>query len=140
MFLGTPNDRIWPEITSCALIRSNTINLTSISKRFPYNTLPEKLPFLSTEGIEFLQQLFTYRPTLRITAREALRHGYFTTTPYPKDEDLMPTFPSFHDEMMKEDDEKKKKDQPAKKIAAVSQNQHAVGVVSAVNKKRKHVG
>ena len=31
--------------------------------------------------------------------RDALRHEYFHMYPYPKDSDLMPTFPSLHDNL-----------------------------------------
>ncbi len=132
--LGAPTERIWPEITSYPLIQSNTINLTTISKRFPYNTIKEKVPFLGNEGIEFLQQLFTYRPSLRITAHNALRHSYFTTSPYPKDEDLMPTFPSFHDQMMKDDEAKK--DSSSTKPGPANAN----AITNAIAKKRKFIG
>jgi hypothetical protein len=32
--------------------------------------------------------------------RDAVRHTYFSVSPYPKEPDLMPTFPTRHDDMM----------------------------------------
>ena len=48
------------------------------------------------QGLELLNQLLLYDPTVRISARDALRHSYFRVKPYPKETDLMPTFPSLH--------------------------------------------
>jgi len=121
--IGCPNERIWPELTNYKIIKAKTIDLVALTKRFPYNTLRDKFPVVSEEGLDLLQLLFTYRPSLRITARNALRHQYFHMTPFPKDEELMPTFPTLHDEMLEEEEAnkaKEKQQQQASSSAAVT--------------------
>eukprot|EP01039_Chlorochromonas_danica_P007969 gene7969-8790_t len=90
--LGSPNERIWPEVSSLSLIKQGIVNLEREQLRYPYNTLALVLPELSPQGLDLLQGLFTYSPTMRLTAREALRHSYFHSKPYPVEIDLMPKF------------------------------------------------
>lgn len=94
--LGSPNERIWPDVLKMPLIDNQTINLEREKRRNPYNNLKQKIPSLSEEGFELMNSLLTYNPALRLPAREALRHEYFYSSPYPKEEDFMPTFPTLH--------------------------------------------
>jgi len=48
-------------------------------------------------GLSLLNQLLTYDPNKRATARQALKHSYFLEQPLPKSPANMPTFPSAHD-------------------------------------------
>lgn len=41
-----------------------------------------------------MSKLLSYDPETRLTAREALKHPYFTESPLPQDPSLFPTFPS----------------------------------------------
>jgi serine/threonine protein kinase len=59
----------------------------------PYNNLSTKLPALSKHGLDLLNQMLTYDPDKRITARQALSHRYFQELPLPAAHSLMPTFP-----------------------------------------------
>lgn len=100
-FTGSPNTRIWPEVTRLPLITNGTVDLLRDQTKYQYNTLRETFPKLSEPGLDLLHALLTYNPAVRITARAALQHEYFYCSPYPQEEDFMPTFPSQHDEMMK---------------------------------------
>lgn len=92
--LGAPNDKIWPDLASLPLIRAQLINLSRDQMRYPYNQLAAVLPDVSPEGLDLLNAFFTYAPSARIHARDALRHNYFRCKPFPVAADLMPTFPS----------------------------------------------
>jgi serine/threonine protein kinase len=70
--------------------------------KYQYNTLRETFPKLHDQGLELLHALLTYDPAVRITARSALRHEYFYCSPFPQEAEFMPTFPSLHDEMLKQ--------------------------------------
>ena len=52
---------------------------------------------MSVAGLSLLNALLTYDPAKRLSARAALRHGYFREQPLPKAPGHMPTFPSAHD-------------------------------------------
>jgi len=61
-----------------------------------YNNICDKFKYLKTPGIDLLNRMLTYDPDKRITAHEALSHPYFSEKPYPKNPDMMPTFPTRH--------------------------------------------
>lgn len=50
-------------------------------------------------GLDLLDSLLAYDSEKRITASLAQRHEYFSEKPYPKDADMMPTFPTQHESM-----------------------------------------
>ena len=52
---------------------------------------------MSVAGLGLLNQLLTYDPAKRASARAALRHAYFREQPLPREPGDMPTFPSVHD-------------------------------------------
>ena len=52
---------------------------------------------MSVAGLALLNQLLTYDPAKRASARSALHHSYFREQPLPKEPGDMPTFPSAHD-------------------------------------------
>ena len=98
--LGSPTKRIWPEVEMLDLVLSGAINLRRDQEKYPYNNLHLKFPRLSKEGLELLTFLLAYNPDNRISAKEATRHDYFySSRPYPKEEELMPTFKSLHDKV-----------------------------------------
>lgn len=57
----------------------------------------QEFPNVSVAGLSLLNQLLTYDPNKRVTARQALKHSYFQEQPLPKNPSNMPTFPSAHD-------------------------------------------
>ncbi|KIP12597.1 hypothetical protein PHLGIDRAFT_98042 [Phlebiopsis gigantea 11061_1 CR5-6] len=86
--LGPPTSTTWPEYSSLPLAK--TINLPA-----PHTPqLRQRFPHISTAGLDLLSQLLTYDPEERITAAEALKHPYFSESPYPKHPDLFGSFPS----------------------------------------------
>ena len=48
---------------------------------------------LSKAGIDLMKRMLCYDPEKRISAEEALKHGYFQEAPPPKDPALIQTFP-----------------------------------------------
>lgn len=99
--LGAPSERIWPEVNGTRLVRSGAVNLYREQQQHPYNQLVDRLPRdMHAECIDLINALFTYRPENRLTARGALSHNYFhNTRPLMTSSELMPTFPSFHDQL-----------------------------------------
>ncbi|GMH01172.1 hypothetical protein Nepgr_003011 [Nepenthes gracilis] len=95
--LGTPTERIWPGYLQLPGVKINIV-------QHPYNVLHKKFPrtsftgspVLSDLGLDLLSQLLTYDPDKRITAEDALNHGWFHEVPLPKCKDFMPTFPALH--------------------------------------------
>eukprot|EP01035_Chromulina_nebulosa_P020136 gene20136-26144_t len=53
-------------------------------------------PGVSVNGLAFINRMLAYDPMKRLTAKEAHRDKYFYESPYPKEEEFMPTFPSLH--------------------------------------------
>nr|XP_043617406.1 cyclin-dependent kinase G-2-like [Erigeron canadensis] len=82
--LGTPNDSIWPGYSKLPGVKANFV-------KQPYSTLKKKFPVASftgaptlTElGFDLLSRLLTYDPKKRITAEDALNHGWFREAPLP---------------------------------------------------------
>ncbi|PSC68206.1 cyclin-dependent kinase G-2-like isoform X1 [Micractinium conductrix] len=89
--LGAPSERIWPGWGELPLAGSFRLPTQ------PYNYLRKEFPSLSDAGVDLLNRLLTYDPERRITARQALRHPYFSERPLPRLPEYMPTFPSAHD-------------------------------------------
>jgi len=86
--LGPPTSSSWPDYASLPLAK--TINLPP-----PHpSQLRQRFPHISLAGVDLLSRLLTYDPEERITAEEALKHPYFSESPYPKHPDLFSSFPS----------------------------------------------
>ncbi|KAJ1821996.1 Cyclin-dependent kinase catalytic subunit [Coemansia sp. RSA 2675] len=69
--LGTPTVEVWPDVTS----------LPDYKPSFPKwqaKSLTSLLPSLEPNGIDLLKRMLTYDPALRISAKQALAHPYFT--------------------------------------------------------------
>jgi len=101
--LGCPSEKIWPDLPRMALVMNRRLNLALEQTQHPHNTTWQALSsaLASTsrsEGVDLINQLLLYNPSVRITAHNALRHAYLHSRPYPSDVDFMPTFPSIHDD------------------------------------------
>lgn len=67
----------------------------------------QKFPKLSKTGLSLLNGLLTYDPDKRMTARQALKHPYFTELPLAMLPHNMPYFPSAHDTDANDDQHKR---------------------------------
>ncbi|KAG1716570.1 hypothetical protein ID866_622 [Astraeus odoratus] len=86
--LGPPTNTTWPEYSTLPLAK--TITLPS-----PHaHQFRQRFPYMTTSGLDLLMSLLTYDPQQRISAEEALRHPYFSESPFPKHPDLFASFPS----------------------------------------------
>lgn len=85
--LGTPNEHTWPGMSK---LPQASLKLP----HQPYNNLGQRLSHVSPNGLDLLNRLLAYDPTRRMTATEALAHPYFTESPLPAAQELMPTFPN----------------------------------------------
>ncbi|KAG7869980.1 hypothetical protein KL918_000184 [Ogataea parapolymorpha] len=68
--LGTPTEEIWPDVTY----------LSDFKPSFPKwskQNLADIVPNLDPHGVDLLEQLLTYDPAGRISAKRALMHPYF---------------------------------------------------------------
>ena len=87
--LGTPNDRIWPGYSKLPMVQKIPF------AHYPVNNLRQRFSVsLSDLGVELLNKFLTYDPQQRVTAEDALKHGYFTEAPLPIDPQMFPTWPA----------------------------------------------
>jgi serine/threonine protein kinase len=69
--LGTPSEDTWPGVSS----------FRDYKPTFPQwatQSIAKALPDLDPLGIDLLSRMLVYEPSKRISARDALKHGYFT--------------------------------------------------------------
>ncbi|XP_072134305.1 mitogen-activated protein kinase 6 [Mobula birostris] len=52
----------------------------------PHNPLPQLLPGICSEALDFLERILTFNPMDRLTAAEALAHPYMSIYSFPSDE------------------------------------------------------
>ncbi|CAG8452971.1 13373_t:CDS:2 [Ambispora leptoticha] len=69
--LGTPDEHMWPGVTSLPEFKTNYPAWSSQS-------LTKHIPSLNEDGIGLLQRMLLYDPAKRISAKQALTHPYFT--------------------------------------------------------------
>ena len=95
--LGAPRTSIWPDVERLPLIEQGIVNLRQEQVTFQYNNLRIIFPTISDSGLQLLLQLLAYDPNKRLTAEDALNQDYFSSTPFPQNLEMMPTFKSLHE-------------------------------------------
>ena len=85
--LGTPNNTIWPGFFSLPLAKQMVL------QNQPYNNLKHKFHWLSDPGGQLLNDLLTYDPEKRSSARKSRKSMYFREKPLPVKPEMMPTYP-----------------------------------------------
>ncbi|KAJ1279507.1 hypothetical protein BS78_04G161900 [Paspalum vaginatum] len=97
--LGTPNEERWHGYSKLPGAKGKFVKQS-------YNRLRDKFPAvsftggltLSEAGFDLLNRLLTYDPDKRISADDALKHGWFREVPLAKTKDFMPTFPALNEQ------------------------------------------
>jgi serine/threonine protein kinase len=97
--LGAPNERIWPGWSKLPNVG------TTLVPEQPYNYLEHEFPNLHQRGIDLLNLMLTYDPKRRCSAKDALAHPYFKTQPRPKLKSEMPSFPTLHSRVNKNEND-----------------------------------
>ncbi|KAJ0544252.1 putative protein-serine/threonine kinase CMGC-CDK-PITSLRE family [Helianthus annuus] len=82
--LGTPNESIWSGYSKLPGVKPNFVKqpYSLLRKKFPVAVFTGS-PMLTELGFDLLNKFLTYDPEKRITAREALDHGWFREAPLP---------------------------------------------------------
>ncbi|XP_014229717.1 cyclin-dependent kinase 11A-like isoform X1 [Trichogramma pretiosum] len=86
--LGTPNDRIWPGYSKLPMTKKVSFS------QYPVNNIRQRFNLLTDLGIDLLNKFLTYDPEQRISAEDALKHGYFIESPVAIDPSMFPTWPA----------------------------------------------
>ncbi|XP_025081640.1 cyclin-dependent kinase 2-like [Pomacea canaliculata] len=69
--LGTPDESTWPGVTKLP-------DYKSTFPRWPPTSIQEVVPSLEAQGLDLLDRMLTYEPSMRISARNAMNHPYFS--------------------------------------------------------------
>jgi len=69
-YLGTPTPRDWPDIVKLPGYKPDL-------PRYKGESLEKVLPRLDKKGIDLLQKMLQPDPKKRLTAEQAMKHGYF---------------------------------------------------------------
>ena len=95
--LGIPNDEIWPGFSALPLTSRVLASLKG--KKIPavVPNVDRLRKSLTQAGFDLLLSMLEYDPAKRISAKEALEHGYFREQPLPMKCDMMPTWKSSHE-------------------------------------------
>lgn len=82
--LGTPNEGVWPGYGKLPGVKMCSVKqgCNNLRKRFPAASFMGS-PVITEMGFDLLNRFLTYDPEKRITAEEALSHGWFCESPLP---------------------------------------------------------
>ncbi|BGP17384.1 hypothetical protein JCM10213_002867 [Rhodosporidiobolus nylandii] len=80
--MGTPDEGVWPGFSK--------LSSGAVFDKKPKSDLRMLFSAASPEAIDLLEKLLTYDPRRRITAKEALHHPYFHTSPRPTPPSKLP--------------------------------------------------
>jgi len=149
--LGTPSEKAWPGYQKLpgAKIQWKVHPKNSLRSKFasPAKSFMAQSfaggsggAVLTDAGYDLMIKLLTYDPDKRITAKDALNHGYFRQHPPPQECELMPTYPPTQDankkkrrrektpELLKnddQDDERRFENNEDRKYTLPTENQRA---------------
>ena len=70
--LGTPNEDMWPGVTSLPEYKP-------LFPNWPPTNLADKVPSMEASGVDMLAKMLMYLPSDRISTREAIKHPYFNS-------------------------------------------------------------
>eukprot|EP01133_Synstelium_polycarpum_P016148 gene16148-19215_t len=73
--LGTPNETVWPGVTSLP----NYIRFTD----FPATPFKQLFTAAGDDAVDLISKMLLFNPSARCTATEALQHPYFSNSPKP---------------------------------------------------------
>jgi len=68
--LGTPNETVWPKV-------SNLKDFKSDFPKWQPQSFEKVVPNLEQSGIDLINQLLVYKPSRRISAKNAMHHPFF---------------------------------------------------------------
>jgi serine/threonine protein kinase len=69
--MGSPNEQIWPGV-------SDMRHFAAIKHASIAIPLQQQVPIRNQDGLDLLHRMLTLNPSRRISAKEALRHSYFS--------------------------------------------------------------
>jgi len=80
--LGAPSVSTWPQLADLphykTFMQEHAAELEKVPPYDPSGKIFEKMfPSLSNEGVDLLNRMLQYDPAKRISAAEALQHGFF---------------------------------------------------------------
>lgn len=95
--LGVPNDDVWPGFSALPLTARVLASLKGRKMPAVVPIVDRLRKSLTQAGFDLLLSMLEYDPAKRISAKEALEHGYFREQPLPMKCDMMPTWKSSHE-------------------------------------------
>lgn len=75
--MGTPTEQTWPGVTQLSEYKQ-----PQPQDIFPHQNIGQTLPNIDAAGIDLLNRMLQYQPQLRISAKDALNHSYFSELIY----------------------------------------------------------
>ncbi|XP_064396747.1 cyclin-dependent kinase 2-like [Halichondria panicea] len=80
--LGTPDESIWPGVTSLP-------DYKSTFPKWPRRKLESVTKVVQNDGVDLLTKMLIYEPSKRISALNSLRHPYFSNVKLPYLQDIV---------------------------------------------------
>ncbi|KAL9554687.1 negative regulator of the PHO system [Mucor atramentarius] len=73
--MGTPTEQTWPGVTQLPEYKQP-------QEMYAHQSIGQTLPNIDAHGIDLLNRMLQYQPQLRISAKDALNHSYFSDLVY----------------------------------------------------------